>query len=844
MNGTVVLPAAMDTLDAHYRVVIPDLAPMAKAAGVMLAGGASANGTAGGPWHRLAGRLDVTTSSPWGAVEAGTGWRVEGPTRLGLRNLSIRVPGTLASGDLTVDLETGGVDGPLKAAIDDVAAFAALAGIDAGGPAAANLHLFTEGAHQGISFGVAADGLGLGEHAAVRIQRAEVTGALRDVFGTPRFDARIETTKLSARGFEVEHATVGIAGDPSRQSFKVSASGAPTKPFDVSATGTSEHTGDSVRLRVERSDGHAFGVRIRLAAPVEADIGTQAIAFRGLDLAIADGRIGGDFQLTESEVALRGRASALPLAILHNWLPGAEPSGRVDGEIRITGSPDAPEGALSVTIRTAEIGVADRRIGLSGNLNGRLDGGLLRWSGKTDFANAGSLETTGLLPLRLAVRPFAFGPPAGATLQLEARGRADLGIAWSSFGFDPHRLDGSATFDLTVAGTADRRTSKGSVRVDGGRYENFDTATVIDDIAVEARLEGDVLRIARGSGRAGGGTVALAGTIGGLLDAHPVLDLRLSADKAELIARDDATLSASADIRVTGGPERIDVGGRVATEQAEIRLVGMESGGGMMLDVVEINGRGDTGKAAAAPPTAADAATVVGLDLEIDVPRRFFVRGRGLDSEWSGRFALGGTVAEPRLTGRLSPVRGQYSFSGKAFVFKEGAIELRGDAAMTPTFDLVAEHRTRDLTARLRVRGTADRPEIELSSVPSMPKDEILSRVLFDRGVARISAIEAAQLADAVATLSGRGGGGILDTARRMLGVDVLRVEGGDARDTPGVTAGRYVGEGIFVGVTQGADPKGGEARVEVEVTPNVSVETDIGPNTSGRVGARWSLDY
>ncbi|MEO1086427.1 MAG: hypothetical protein AAFY88_19515 [Acidobacteriota bacterium] len=62
-----------------------------------------------------------------------------------------------------------------------------------------------------------------------------------------------------------------------------------------------------------------------------------------------------------------------------------------------------------------------------------------------------------------------------------------------------------------------------------------------------------------------------------------------------------------------------------------------------------------------------------------------------------------------------------------------------------------------------------------------MPQDEILSNVLFGRGTGQISPIEAIQLAEAAAILSGVTGSDktTIDVIRQTIGVDVLRVEGG-----------------------------------------------------------------
>ncbi len=54
------------------------------------------------------------------------------------------------------------------------------------------------------------------------------------------------------------------------------------------------------------------------------------------------------------------------------------------------------------------------------------------------------------------------------------------------------------------------------------------------------------------------------------------------------------------------------------------------------------------------------------------------------------------------------------------------------------------------------VGGTPRQPAIELSSVPALPEDEILSRMLFGRSSVDLSALEAAELAGTLARFAGR----------------------------------------------------------------------------------------
>ena len=157
------------------------------------------------------------------------------------------------------------------------------------------------------------------------------------------------------------------------------------------------------------------------------------------------------------------------------------------------------------------------------------------------------------------------------------------------------------------------------------------------------------------------------------------------------------------------------------------------------------------------------------------MPGNIFVRGHGLESEWRGRLTITGTSAAPVIAGSLEQIRGSVDLLGKTFTLTRGAITFDGSPKLDPVLDIVAEASAADITAQVNISGLASAPKITLSSTPSVPQDEILARVLFNRGVGQITAGEGLQLAAAAGTLAG-GGPGVLDRLRGGLGLDWFRL--------------------------------------------------------------------
>ena len=188
---------------------------------------------------------------------------------------------------------------------------------------------------------------------------------------------------------------------------------------------------------------------------------------------------------------------------------------------------------------------------------------------------------------------------------------------------------------------------------------------------------------------------------------------------------------------------------------------------------------------------------------------------------------------------------GNYEFAGKRFTLTRGRIGFDGSAPPDPQLDIAASADLSGTNATVTVRGSALRPEIVFSSVPAMPEEELLARVLFGSSVSQISAPEALQLGAAVASLHGGGGLDPINKLRSAIGLDRLRIVSADAalgRQT-GVAAGKYLGRRFYAEVV--TDGRGYSAtNLEFRVTSWLSLLGSV--STVGRqsVNARVSHDY
>ena len=236
------------------------------------------------------------------------------------------------------------------------------------------------------------------------------------------------------------------------------------------------------------------------------------------------------------------------------------------------------------------------------------------------------------------------------------------------------------------------------------------------------------------------------------------------------------------------------------------------------------------------PPAPFDLA----LSVRLAAPQRVFVRGRGLNAELGGTVRLGGTLARPQPSGGFRLIRGTFGLAGQTLTFTSGEIRFDGASLADPSLHLVASTTSGDTTATLTVGGTASAPKITLSSVPELPQDEILARLLFRTGSGSLTPFQLAAVAAGLAELSG-GTGGLpnpLDALRGALGLDQLGV-GSGASGTPTLRAGRYIGRRLYVGAEQGTGQQSTQGTVTYDLTRRLQLHATAGTGqTTSAIGA------
>jgi translocation and assembly module TamB len=784
-----------------------------------------------------------------------------------IRDLLIRAAGGVVDADLWVDRKTLLARGKIAAKLPDLAPWSGIVGVPLAGGLDLSAGLDSK-AGQGVGLKLTGERLSRGSsESRIGLGRLEVTARLDDVFGTPYGNARANLSDVIFASGGLSNATLAIDGPkPGRFGFRAEAKGRVVEPLTLVADGSGEfvpRTG-ALELRLARLDGALGPDRFRLDRLLTMTRRDDDLALTGLTASFGRGRITGGAARRGDRVSLQLAAQDLPVASLGRIAGYPRAGGVVSLDAAIDGTVAAPRGRFSVVGRSLRLAAAKqtRLPALALDLAGTWNGRDIDLNGRVAGAKGDALGLAGSVPLVFDPQNFAFVVPPQRRIALRLSGTGEIANLADLLPIGEDQVSGHFAIDGAINGSVGVPAVSGRLNVTNGHYENFATGAVLNGIRLDIVGDRDRLAIREFSARdsAGGSLAARGGVgLGGIVPGSggaSGADISVVLNNFRIIGRDLAVAAASGTIAVTGPLASPRVMARLTTDQGEVSLPSSLPPSITRLDVVEVNGvsggrvgRADTGTTAPA--------LSVSLDIAVAVPGRIFVRGRGLDTEWRGNLAIGGTSEAPRITGALHAIRGTFDVLGKTFRVTRGEIAFDGAAAVDPLLDVTAEVAAADITAQVMLKGPVSAPKLTVSSTPAVPQDEILARVLFGRGLGQITTAEGLQVAATAASLAG-GGFDVLDKLRGRLGLDRLgfgsaanRMPAGAAAANPkpaasgaAITAGKYVADGVYVGASQGLTAGSSKATVEIEVLPRVTVQGDVSQSGGTGIGLNYKYDY
>jgi autotransporter translocation and assembly factor TamB len=398
-------------------------------------------------------------------------------------------------------------------------------------------------------------------------------------------------------------------------------------------------------------------------------------------------------------------------------------SGTLDTTVNATGSRNAPHLAQTIdatNFRSGKYTMPKMRAQLAADLQT-----LQLQSFEADLVR-GRLLATATLPIRLTAPIGLRNDPLTATLRAEGIDLAQFDALLPN----GTKIGGTIDGQIAAGGTESTPAITGTMTLAGGSYASnllrsglTNGRARLDFTQAQARLTGVHTDI-------GGGTIdgTASATFGDLRALQRTLAFN-SQFTAQHAAINVANLfRGTVDGALTANKSQGDIptlGGTLAFTKTRLPL------------------------AALIPKTPAQEGprtpATVAFDLNVQVGNDVRVTGPGVDIGARGAVAIGGNLAHPELSGKITSTDGTLSFY-RTFVLRQGTVAFQPADGLVPNVDATATtHVTNpDTDVLLHVTGPATSLNLDLASNPSYDKEQILGLLVGAQAFGAVPGIETA----------------------------------------------------------------------------------------------------
>lgn len=349
--------------------------------------------------------------------------------------------------------------------------------------------------------------------------------------------------------------------------------------------------------------------------------------------------------------------------------------------------------------------------------------------------------------------------------------------------------------------------------------------------AAGLRLRDTTLNLRAGSGNriavdgrvvtAEDSTLVIGGWFGLPSQGRMPMDISVTGERVLIADIPAARVFITPDLRVTADDRRLSVTGDVAIPQAMIQPEELEGGATRPSPDVHVTDEQVAAEEADGLPIFAN--------IQINLGDRVRVDGYGLDGSLRGQLRI------RERPGRATNARGEISVSGVYQAYGQDLDIERGRLIFSgplsnPNLDIRATRKVETVTAGLQVTGNAQRPILEVYSVPSMDQAEALSYLVLGRPLRQAtSSSDQDVLGTAAAAVTTAGGDLLAKSLGARLGLDEVGVGSSRELGAGALTIGKYLSPRLYLGYGRSLFDGGQLVTLRYRLTERFEAEVQSG---------------
>ena len=395
---------------------------------------------------------------------------------------------------------------------------------------------------------------------------------------------------------------------------------------------------------------------------------------------------------------------------------------------------------------------------------------------------------------------------------------------------------GKGKFNL--AGSLFKPLVNGQLSLRSGNYEDLITGMIYRQLESEFVFEGNTLLLKRlkafdrrGYELVGEGEMQLTETF--------PFRLNLEAKGGEVLNLDYVNGRASGKVSLVGNHDGGKLSGKLTIDEMSVLLPEKTPIIFQTLDVIyeKIN------------PVLEKTPWRLEWDLHLDVPTPVQINGNSFSSSWRGDFDLQGTTDAPLLFGKGKLMNAAFSVNSKTFNSTEGMILFQGEPSSKSTFYITAKQEIEDLKIEIILKGLLRSPELTFRSNPPKSSREILSYLLFNRGLGEITPYEGEELTQSIIKLdstSTSSDPNLLDRLKSGLGIDRLEISGEkeSGPENVSVEVGKYLSPQLYFCLKKSVSDGPNQAAIEAKLPHHFKAQAEVGDDAEGKFILKWEHDY
>lgn len=640
--------------------------------------------------------------------------------------------------------------------------------------------------------------------------------------GALALDADVKS--LVTPQIKIAHGSVKVQGTRARHTLTMLAKSADMDVEGQFVGGWQEASGWSGQMMKLFNRGR-HALKLEVPAKLQVAAGRMALQdarfdFAGAKLALheVDYRTG--------QFSSRGEFSGLSYAYLQGL---SEEDLNLDSDLTLAGdwqfvASRAVNGHLAIRREQGDVTVSDEprvTLGLS-----RLGFAVTAENNQLKAVLEAAGTTLGKLKVdaqsRLSQHDGNWGIAADAPLQ----GDLDLSVgvlSWLQPLLDPSgalTFEGAMQAQIRADGTFARPGLTGKIAADRLAVAMPEQGLHLTDGRIRAELQGQVLHLNEFSMRGGAGSLSGTGKLE-YGDESPVMQLEFKADKLEVLSRPDRLLTLSGTADASLGGKKLRLLAKLKADKGVILLP--EGDAPSPSDDVVIMGEAEQIKPKAPPYS-------ISAMLDLDLGDSFNVTGQGLSAQLAGALKLTSeTGALPSASGSIRVVKGVYLAYGQRLEIVRGILGFQGPLD-DPSLNILAMRKNQEVEAGVAVTGTAQAPQVKLTSVPVVPDSEKLSWLVLGHGVNDASNTEFTALQAAAGVLLEAGDSVTLQQKlAHSAGLEELSLKGTGGLETTVLSLGKRLSSRAYLSYERGLAGAGSLIKVNYTLSKRLSVKAQAG---------------